>query len=495
MGAVVRKMLVFTVFFAVALYGGWSYAQNPAGGNILPNGGFEKPGAGGLPLDWRVMPNFASHGSAAMDGKFVHSGRFSLKLSPNWRDNSDGFGVFLPLNPQEVEGREVTISGYARLEGMGKNPAGLLFKTDKANWLIFLQAVQNRFFFFSRTFQVSKSIPEASLCFMVGGKTGSAWIDDLSVTVASAQAGKPGTLRPGKDIYVNKINTPGWQDSPFITPDGRTLYFAYMPYTHKDFMNVFLGRVPGRDVRIKGPVRPGETGMLDFETFESMKNVNGRWSAPVKVRVAGDYPFFAAKTSFDGRELYYTMSDYPGGYGAEDIYVSRRLGDGQWGKPENLGPDINSGANEDTPCISADGKTLYFARNTHGDALGWEIYVSHRVNGRWTMAEKMPRPVNQWWPGRTANLQPFITADGRELYFTRIQQLYRSVKRRDGTWGEPGEVFPGLPVSGHASVTADGRFLYFITVKDKESLERENWTIWYAERRPDGNWGAPKPVD
>jgi len=70
-----------------------------------------------------------------------------------------------------------------------------------------------------------------------------------------------------------------------------------------------------------------------------------------------------------------------------------------------------------------------------------------------------------------------------------------SKKKPDGSWGKPIKVFPRLPVSGHASVTADGRYLYFLTVKDKKSLKREHWTIWYSERRKDGSWGKPKPVD
>ncbi len=121
--------------------------------------------------------------------------------------------------------------------------------------------------------------------------------------------------------------------------------------------------------------------------------------------------------------------------------------------------------------------------------------VSHKVNGKWTKAEKLGPPINESDPEKTANHQPFITSDGKEFYFTRIQQLYKSVAQPDGTWGKPAKVFPNLLVSGHASVTADGHYLYFLTVKDKESLNRYQWAICYAARQKDGSWGDLKFVD
>lgn len=174
--------------------------------------------------------------------------------------------------------------------------------------------------------------------------------------------------------------------------------------------------------------------------------------------------------------------------------MSTKRADGTWSRPKNLGPQVNTGSNEDTPFLSADGSALYFARNT-GDALGWEIFVSRKKQGEWGRAERLGLPINERHPETTANHQPFITADGKEFYFTRIQQLYRSIRRADGTWGHPLPVFPDLPVSGHGSVTADGRYLYFLTAKDRESLNRENWTIWYSERTLSGGWSPPQPVD
>ena len=45
---------------------------------------------------------------------------------------------------------------------------------------------------------------------------------------------------------------------------------------------------------------------------------------------------FAPYITVDGKSLYFA-SDREGGYGGQDIWVSRRTADGQWGAPVNLG--------------------------------------------------------------------------------------------------------------------------------------------------------------
>ena len=64
----------------------------------------------------------------------------------------------------------------------------------------------------------------------------------------------------------------------------------------------------------------------------------------------------------DGLSLYF-QSDRPGGFGSSDLYVSHRDSkDAPWGEPQNLGPSINSAANEVATAISPDGETLFFIR-------------------------------------------------------------------------------------------------------------------------------------
>jgi hypothetical protein len=471
-----------------------------SGDNLVKNWGFEEKGEGGLPKGWRIIPAYKGKGKATLDGKSVHSGKYSLRLKPNKKNIYEAFGIFMILDPAKLQGKDVTISGFAKHNGLGEyKAAGILIETDRKNYVILPKLPENEFFHFSKTFSIANSIPAAALLLLIQGTKGSVWFDDLSlkvtkVTTTSSIKGKVATLKPSDNEFIYKINTPGWQDSVFISPDGKELYFAYVPYVQKDFMDIIFGKISEKDVKVRGPIRPGSHGKMNFETYKAVKREDGTWGKPINLNINSSYSLYSAKLSYDGSELYFAIRDYQKNYGADDIYVSKKLPDGNWAPPKNLGPNINTRFREDTPCLSADGNTIYFGRN-RGEMLGWEIMVSMRDNGQWTRAEKLGPPINEPKPETTANYQPFISSDGKEFYFTRIQQLYMSKRKPDGSWGEPGKVFPHLAVSGHASVTADGRYLYFLTAKDKESLKRQHWTIWYSERQKDGSWGDPKPVD
>ncbi|MCH8921873.1 MAG: PD40 domain-containing protein [Planctomycetes bacterium] len=63
----------------------------------------------------------------------------------------------------------------------------------------------------------------------------------------------------------------------------------------------------------------------------------------------------------DGSRLFF-YSDRPGGEGGFDIYVSDRTNDG-WSPPRNLGPSVNTPADDIDPAISPDGSRLYLASN------------------------------------------------------------------------------------------------------------------------------------
>lgn len=55
-------------------------------------------------------------------------------------------------------------------------------------------------------------------------------------------------------------------------------------------------------------------------------------------------------------------SQRPGGFGKTDLYMSFKNADGTWTKAVNLGPLINSAAEESFPSITPDGKNFFFCR-------------------------------------------------------------------------------------------------------------------------------------
>jgi hypothetical protein len=158
-------------------------AQDASTQYLLEDVDFEDAAESGLPVGWAVVPHHREKGATTRDDRNAYSGRHSLKISPNRRNDAEGFGVFKMLNAPDLKGNDVTISGYVRAEGLGKSNVAVVLKTNKANWIKLPSETKGRFVPFSKTISVADSIPEAALLVMVGGTRGSVWLDDLKVLV------------------------------------------------------------------------------------------------------------------------------------------------------------------------------------------------------------------------------------------------------------------------------------------------------------------------
>ena len=103
-----------------------------------------------------------------------------------------------------------------------------------------------------------------------------------------------------------------------------------------------------------------------------------------------DYSTAFPHLSYNGAALYFA-SNKLGGFGGFDLYVSY-LKNGEWTRPENLGPSINSRGNEITPFF--DEETLYFASDYHQGLGGYDVFKSRVTKGAWSFAENMGKGVN-----------------------------------------------------------------------------------------------------
>jgi tetratricopeptide (TPR) repeat protein len=116
----------------------------------------------------------------------------------------------------------------------------------------------------------------------------------------------------------------------------------------------------------------------------------------------------SASLAFDGTALYFS-SDRKGGYGGYDIWVSY-LNDGEWGIPQNLGPNINTTGNEITPFF--DDHTLYFASDFHIGMGGYDIFSSKVSKGKWQIPVNLGNGVN------SIADDYFPCIHNNEIYFT-----------------------------------------------------------------------------
>jgi outer membrane protein OmpA-like peptidoglycan-associated protein/tetratricopeptide (TPR) repeat protein len=99
---------------------------------------------------------------------------------------------------------------------------------------------------------------------------------------------------------------------------------------------------------------------------------------PLNNHINSDYSETHACISYNGKFLYFT-SDRPGGQGALDIWVSETTQEGDWGEPRNLGPQINSHYNEETPFLAGDGNRLYFSSQGHATMGGFDFFVAEKI--------------------------------------------------------------------------------------------------------------------
>jgi len=242
--------------------------------------------------------------------------------------------------------------------------------------------------------------------------------------------------------------------------------------------------------------RRSESGQADI--WES-RRVPGGWSDPQPVPVinstAND---FGPLLDRQQRHLYF-YSDRAGGLGGFDLYVSHRSERGTWQPPVNLGPQINSSADEYDPAISPDHTQLFFAsdrverlehpENPRSIETAWTVTIRVRRRAAtfdlfrsaradtadpWLAAERLPI-VNQ---PRVNDGAPFVSPNGAYLYFASDRRarpdepvnldLYRA-RISGGTLAPPENLGTSLNTAAHETepgLSTEGYTLVFASDRD-----------------------------
>jgi len=290
------------------------------------------------------------------------------------------------------------------------------------------------------------------------------------------------------------VNSSAHDDTPSVTADGLELYF--MSYRDRGY----------------------PYGELYVSTRESTQEP---WGPPENLGPTINSPDFDGLPciSADGLELYY-VSDRTDPYGCAIWMTKRVTRNDEWGEPVNLGRFFSGDVYEWAPAISSDGLELYFSENNfnfEGDYQG-DLWLISRSS----VSEPWGQPVNL---GPTVNSTaddglPSISSDGRMLFFTSNrpsglgdQDIW--VARRaipDDDWGEPVNLGPMVNTAGYEigpCISADGRTLYF---QSGHYRGYSNQDIWQVSIEPvvdlneDGivnsadmcimvdNWGTDEPL-
>jgi len=276
------------------------------------------------------------------------------------------------------------------------------------------------------------------------------------------------------ELVPGEVNTAGWEDSAYISPDGTTLYFQYFPGDMFRIEDVFRYHRPVEQGGIGGdPAQYGKfhrgppRGVSPAYTSDTlMSRLIGSNFGDVK-----RFPF-----SRDGVNEWGVMQAPDKSYYYVSHDPTRKLNMDLYRNGAPLPIPAREKYNEDNPHFASTryGRELFFDSNDRPASAGKShIWVTREEDGKYSEPIMLSAPVNL--PGST-EVQPHLAGDGR-LYFTSARggviAIYASLRTGSNTWGEPEKVLwptkasgPRVWGVGEPTLTADGQWLYFVVVFD-----------------------------
>ena len=175
----------------------------------------------------------------------------------------------------------------------------------------------------------------------------------------------------------------------------------------------------------------GKKMIIYLDHIDSLGNIyiceNGKsgFGKPLKMSESVNSGFETSGSISPEEDMIIFSSKREGGYGETDLYMEKKLPNGQWSKEQLIGNEINTKYKEDFPHIAPDGKTLYFASEGHSSMGGFDLFkaIYDRENNSWSNPENLGYPINT----PDDDLTISITADSCYGYLS---------SSRDGGFGD-----------------------------------------------------------
>ncbi len=252
-----------------------------------------------------------------------------------------------------------------------------------------------------------------------------------------------------------EINSEYNELRPLITPKANTLFFSRQNHPEntggtKDDEDIWFSRRDsisgdwlqaqniGRPLNNKGPnfissISSDGNAMLLLlgnayysrnrmtqGVSMSVKNEDGTWSKPKNLDIANDYNLSDKANYFlsDDMETIVMSVERKDSYGDRDLYVIFLQDDGSWSEPMNLGSQINSAAEESSPFLANDGKTMFFSSKGFSGYGNYDIYLSRRLDDTWQNWSE-PENLGAGFNSREDDIFFNFTENDEYAYFTR----------------------------------------------------------------------------
>lgn len=223
----------------------------------------------------------------------------------------------------------------------------------------------------------------------------SAWFNDGLVFSSSRDSSKAisresvWTGTQFFDMWYVKGDKTNFGKPQRIKGDGETKYHEGVVSFTQDGKRVYFTR----NNYYKNKAKTSADKIIKLKIYDS--DVEGKtWKHAKNFAYNNDeYSVGHPALTADGNTMYF-VSDMPGGYGATDIYVTKKEGD-SWGVPKNLGPDVNTEGREMFPYVDSDGE-LYFSSDGHGGLGGLDVFrvKQNAKTGKWGKIRNVGAPIN-----------------------------------------------------------------------------------------------------
>lgn len=220
--------------------------------------------------------------------------------------------------------------------------------------------------------------------------------------------------RWGNVKALTELNSRFNDETPFVSPDGRFMFFS-----------------SDRDGSLEMPKDSCGRIRVSYDIYWSQKTKNG-WASPQRIPGRVNTIHHERSPSFDEENQILYYSSWRFGDSRQIRIMRALLKKGDFVEPEPLPKHINAGYRETAPTTSRYRSGIYFSSQRPGGLGGYDLYFSSYENGVY---------------GQPVNLGPEVNSPAHEFFFHRVNQSLFFCSNRPGGRGRYDVLTFSLPAN------------------------------------------------